>query len=73
MGMWLFGGPRSYLQHLESPGSQRVEIRMGKSCWDASVDGELCGKVSAWKKDAAAPNCESMLPQSESPSVLYLA
>lgn len=73
MGMCFFG-PWSYMQHMEGPGTQRVDTRrwMRKGYWDARVDGELCGKVSAWKKDAAAPKCESALPESENPSMASL-
>lgn len=73
-GMCFFG-PRSYSQHMEGPGTQRVEIRqwMGKGCWDARVDEELCGKVSAWKEEDAAPEHESVLPESETPSTPFLA
>ena len=72
-GMWVFG-PRSHLQHMEGPGTQRVEMGrwLRKGCWDARVDGELCDKVSAWKKDAAAPKCESALPESALPGVKRL-
>ena len=70
-----FLGPWSYLRHMEGPGTRRVEIRwwMRKGCWDARADGELCGKVSTWKKDAAAPKHESALPESYRPSTPFLA
>lgn len=32
---------------------------MGKGCWGARVDRELCDKVLAWQEDAAAPKCDT--------------
>lgn len=61
-----FLGHGQYFQHIDGPGAQRVKLKqwMGKGCWD----GELCGEVSAWKKNASASESGSVLPESESPS-----